>query len=131
MIKGIGCDILEIERVRKLVDNNNFMSTYYTEKELSYIKERANIAETATAIFCAKEAAAKAIGTGFKGFSPRDIEILHRENGMPYIALNEKASEAAKKCGIKTFHVSLSHCREYAAAYVTAEGDDTYEGRNG
>ena len=124
MIKGIGTDILEISRMNKLVDNIKFMLSYYTDNEISYISERPNRAESAAAMFSAKEAAAKAIGTGFSGFGPKDIEITHNEKGMPSIVLHEKAEKAAKRRGIKIMHLSISHCRMYATAYVTAEGDD-------
>lgn len=125
MIKGIGTDILEISRMNKVVNNNKFMSTYYTVNEILYINGQANMAETATAMFCAKEAAAKAIGTGFRGFYPKDIEILHGENSRPYILLGERALKAAERVSIKRFNVSMSHCREYAVAYVIAEGDES------
>ncbi|MCD8036742.1 MAG: holo-ACP synthase [Clostridiales bacterium] len=122
MIKGIGTDILEIVRFEKLISNNSFMTKYYTEKERAYIAARPNMTETAAAMFCAKEAAAKAIGTGFRDFSPKDIEILHEDNGKPYIVLGSKAEETVKKSGMVNFNVSMSHCRTYATAFVTAEG---------
>ena len=110
MIKGIGTDILEIKRLNTLVDNIKFMSTYYTE--------------TATAMFAAKEAVSKAIGTGFVGFSPKDIEVTHNEKGKPSITLYGRAAVISERYGINKFHVSLSHCREYAVAYVLAEGEE-------
>ena len=91
MIKGIGTDILEIDRLNKSVANSNFMFKYYTDNEIEYINKKANKAETACAIFCAKEAVSKAIGTGFNGFMPKDIEILHDINGKPEVHLSEKA----------------------------------------
>lgn len=124
MIKGVGTDILEISRMKKVIDNNKFMSTYFTENEISYISDKKNRAETAAAIFCAKEAVAKAIGSGFSGFFPGDIEIIHDESGKPEIILYKKAKETADAAGILKFHLSLSHCREYATAFATAEGDD-------
>ena len=54
MLIGIGTDILEIERMKKSVDNNKFMSTYYTVKEIEYINSKTNKSETACAIFCGK-----------------------------------------------------------------------------
>lgn len=124
MIKGIGTDIIEIERLNTLVDNIKFMSTYYTENENKYLFEHSNRAESAAAMFAAKESVSKAIGTGFVGFSPKDIEIVHNEKGKPEIVLLGKADIIAKRHGINKFHVSLSHCREYATAYVLAEGDE-------
>ena len=124
MIKGIGTDILEISRVNTIVDNNKFMSTYYTKNENLYIESRSNKSETAAALFCAKEAVAKALGTGFRGFAPKDIEIIHNDKGKPEIILYGKAKEISESMEIKYFNVSLSHCREYAVAFVTAEGAD-------
>jgi len=124
MIKGIGTDIIEISRLNALVNNNKFMSTYYTEKENQYLLGRSNKAESAAAMFAAKEAVSKAIGTGFVGFSPKDVEVTHNEIGKPEITLLDKADIAAKRYGINKVHVSLSHCREYATAYVLAEGDE-------
>ena len=124
MIKGVGTDILEINRMEKLVDNNKFMSTYYTQKELSYIMDKANRAETAAATFCAKEAVAKAIGTGFVGFLPRDIEIDRDERGRPTVVLYDRAKKTAEEFGITKIHVSLTQCRNYAAAFAADEGVD-------
>lgn len=124
MIKGIGTDILEIKRLNTLVDNIKFMSTYYTENENKYLLEQPSRAETATAMFAAKEAVSKAIGTGFVGFSPKDIEVTHNEKGKPSITLYGRAAVISERYGINKFHVSLSHCREYAVAYVLAEGEE-------
>lgn len=124
MIKGVGCDILEINRLEKPVDNSKFMTDYYTEREISYISSKKNRAETAAALFCAKEAVAKALGTGFSGFSPMDIEIIHDDRGKPEAILYNRAKDTADKNGVLRLHLSLTHCREYAAAFVTAEGDD-------
>lgn len=125
MIKGIGTDILEIRRLNTLIDNIKFMSTYYTEKENHYLFEQSNRAETAAAMFAAKEAVSKAMGTGFVGFAPKDIEVTHNEKGKPNITLYGKAAVIAQRYGIHQFHVSLSHCREYAVAYVLAEGEES------
>lgn len=124
MIKGIGTDIIEIKRLNKLIDNIKFMSTYYTVNENKYLFEQSNRAESAAAMFAAKESVSKAIGTGFVGFSPKDIEITHNKKGKPEIILLGKADIIAKRLGINKIHVSLSHCREYATAYVLAEGDE-------
>ena len=99
MLIGIGTDILEIERMKKSVDNNKFMSTYYTVKEIEYINSKTNKSETACAIFCGKEAVSKAIGTGFSGFMPKDIEILHnliKNNGNNF-NLTQEEMELANK----------------------------------
>ena len=124
MIKGIGTDIIEINRFDKSVNNNKFMSTYYTDKEIEYIKSKSKPTESAAAFFCAKEAVAKAIGTGFSGFSPKDIGVEHDEKGKPCVVLGERAKTAAEAAGIKRISLSLSHCRDYAVAFAAAEGDE-------
>lgn len=124
MIKGIGTDIIEIDRVAKAMANGRFMSKCYTQKEISYISSKGNEAETAAAVFCAKEAVAKALGTGFSGFSPRDVEITRNEMGKPEVTLYDKAKKTAEAAGIFVIHVSLTHCRDHAAAFAVAEGVD-------
>lgn len=127
MIIGIGTDILEINRLLNLIDNKIFITRYYTDNEINYLSNKSNKTskiQSAAAMFCAKEATSKAIGTGFSGFSPKDIEVLHDKKGKPYINLSKKANDISKSNGINYFHLSLTHCREYAAAYVIAEGDE-------
>ena len=124
MIKGIGTDIIEINRLSELISNIKFMTKYYTEEEIRYIFERSNNAESAAAMFAAKESMAKALGTGFVGFGPHDVEIKHDDNGKPSIVLHEKAKLIAERHGITNIQLSMSHCRQYATAYVTAEGED-------
>lgn len=124
MIKGIGTDIIEINRVGELISNIKFMMRYFTDAEINYIYERSNGAESAAAIFAAKESMAKAIGTGFVGFEPKEIEVIHAENGKPSIVLHDRAELAAKRHGIKNIQLSMSHCRQYAEAFVIAEGDE-------
>ena len=124
MIKGIGTDIIDIKRVEAQISNGSFMKRYFTQNELEYINIKANPAESAAAVFSAKEAVSKAVGTGFRGFSPIDIEVLHDELGKPYIKLSDKALLFANSKNIKKFHLSLSHSKEYAVSYVIAEGDE-------
>jgi holo-[acyl-carrier-protein] synthase len=71
--------------------------------------------------FAGKEAVSKALGTGFKGFYPIDIEILRTKLGTPYVILYGKALKISKEMGIQNIHISISHCKEYAIAYAVAE----------
>ena len=113
MITGIGTDIIEISRIEKLLTNTAFIKRCFSEQEIEYIGKRA---ESAAAIFAAKEAYSKALGTGFRNFSLLDIEIFHDELKKPYI----KAYNNAKIQDSNIF-LTLSHCREYAVAYVVIE----------
>ena len=115
---GTGIDILKISRVKKLVENEKFLSKIFSQKEIEYFKTRNFNISTVAGNFCAKEAFSKAIGTGILGFSHKDIEILHKESGAPYIKLYNSAQEIF---GNGNIHLSLSHSREYATAVVVIE----------
>lgn len=89
MIIGIGVDIIEIERVRQAIQNNkNFLSKLFTERELDYFINRNMNSEVIAGNFAAKEAVSKALGTGIRGFSFKDIEILRNELGKPEVILH-------------------------------------------
>ncbi|MBQ7794909.1 MAG: holo-ACP synthase [Clostridia bacterium] len=120
MVIGVGCDIVEIERIEKAMKKDGFLKRVFTEREIEYLALRNMKAESAAAGFAAKEAVSKALGTGISGFSMRDIEILHEENGRPYVRLTGGAKELLSKTG-GTLSVSMSHSREYAIAYAVLD----------
>lgn len=115
MIIGIGTDIIEIKRIENAIKKENFLSKYFTEKEK--ILELKSIA----ANFAAKEAFSKALGTGVRGFSLNEIEVLRDELGAPFIVLYGNAEKFVKAKGVKKVHVSVSHSKEYATAVVILE----------
>lgn len=114
MILGIGTDIIEISRIKRLLKSSKFKSRCFTEQEINYIADRS---ESAAAIYSAKEAYSKALGTGIRGFSLKDIEVFHDSFGRPYI----KAYNKAKCEENQRILLTLSHSREYAVAYVIIE----------
>lgn len=117
MILGVGCDIVEIDRIRKAVSKGNFIKHCFTERETEYFDKKHNRAESVAAGFAAKEAVSKALGTGISGFSFTDIEILHHENGQPYVNLTGEAANIADKLG-GVVSVSMSHSEHSAIAYA-------------
>ena len=118
MIVGIGTDIIEIDRVLKACKNNRFLEKYFTEEEiLIFQKKRKSIAGN----FAVKESVAKMFGTGFNGFSLKDIEVLRDENGRPYVNLYNEARNIAKKQEIDVIHVSMSDNNSCSIAYVVGE----------
>ena len=118
MIVGIGTDIIEIDRVLKACENNRFLEKYFTEEEiLIFQKKRKSIAGN----FAVKESVAKVFGTGFNGFSLKDIEVLRDENGRPYVNLYNEARNIAKKQEIDVIHVSMSDNNSCSIAYVVGE----------
>ena len=116
MIVGIGTDIIEIERIKKEMSKADFCRRFFSDEENEYFKQRGFAPQTVAGNFCAKEAFVKAMGTGFRGFAIKDIEVLRDKNGKPYI-------KCSRIFGYK-IHVSISHSREYAVSQVVIERDD-------
>ena len=126
MIIGIGTDIIEIGRIEKVFKGTDrFLNRNFSKAEIEYFSKRNFKSETIAGAFSAKEAVSKALGTGFRGFSLSDIEVLRTELGKPFIKVSEKLENLILEMGIKNykFHVSISHSKENAIAYVILEGD--------
>ncbi|ELU5587768.1 holo-ACP synthase [Clostridium perfringens] len=131
MIIGIGVDIIEIERVRQAIQNNkNFLSKLFTEREIDYFISRNMNSEVIAGNFAAKEAVSKALGTGIRGFSFKDIEILRNELGKPEVILHSGAKLIGNKLvgnnNSLRIHLSISHNNSNAIAYSVLE--DEYYG---
>lgn len=117
-----GIDIVEVSRIQQAIANSgsHFTDKVFTKQEYAYCSAAANKFERFAARFAAKEAFVKAIGTGFAdGINHTMIEVAKDENGKPYLILHGIALDAAKKLGIKSIDLSLSHIRESAVASVT------------
>jgi holo-[acyl-carrier protein] synthase len=121
MIKGIGSDMIETERVRKACENERFITRNFTEDEIEMFKSKGNKIETIAANFAMKEAIVKALGTGFRGINLIDIEILRNELGKPVVTLNESLLKSMNKYEMTSMHVSCSHVKDYALGYAIAE----------
>ena len=133
MIIGVGTDIIEIDRIQKVITKTkSFLDKAYTIKEQNYYVIHSKHTETFAGFFAAKEAVSKALGTGFRSFGMRDIEILPNQLGCPEVYLYGNAQKLAEELGITKIHVSISHCRTYATAFAVAEGDQVKgDGGNG
>lgn len=120
---NVGVDIVEIERIQRAVDRwgQRFLRRIYTEAELDSCRNRV---PDLAAKFAGKEAVMKALGTGTRGVSWRDIEILPNRHRAPLVFLHGGARRRARKLGMKELAISLSHSRDYAVASVVggAEG---------
>lgn len=121
MIIGIGTDIIEIDRIKKAVSRTSrFLEKAFTEKEIEYFRSRNLSANTIAGNFAAKEAVSKALGSGFRQFGLKDIEILRDDLGKPLVNLNENIYEIIGKRNFK-IHVSISHSQDNAIAYSIME----------
>ena len=115
-----GVDIIEIERVREIMERwgDRFLRRVYTKAEL--VAARGRVSELAVR-FAGKEAVMKALGTGIRGVAWRDIEIVPNRRGKPLVNLYGGAKERAALLGLKELAISLSHSEQYALASVVGE----------
>lgn len=121
MISGIGTDITEINRIKKAIeDNSNFLKRFFTEKEIEYFKVKKFNANTIAGNFAGKEAVSKALGSGFRGFGLKDIEILRDDLGKPIVNLSSKIYEMFDLENTRIF-ISISHSNKDAIAYAIIE----------
>jgi len=124
MIAGIGVDIVEISRIRALLDRygDRFLRRIYTEKETAYAISGANVAERLAGRFAVKEAVMKALGTGkSQGILWRDVETLRGRFGKPEVHLHGQAVKWAKWRRGGAVHVSITHDGGKAVAFVILE----------
>ena len=121
MILGIGIDMTEIERIEKACGKQAFFLRIYTPRERESCGGRpASLAGR----FAVKEAAAKALGTGFRGISPLEIETVNDEQGKPVVRLTGEAARRAERLGCRRIHVSITHTKTTASAIVILEGEE-------
>ena len=124
MIVGTGIDIAEVPRIQESIARfgDRFLRRIYTEAEIRYCDSKVNRAERYAARFAAKEAAMKALGTGWShGVRWRDCEVVRLPGGRPTIAFHGEAGEVAARLGVKHAALSLSHTAEQAIAQVILE----------
>lgn len=116
-----GVDIIEVERVRRTLDRHGerFCARCFTPGELARCAGRA---PALAARFAAKEAVAKALGTGIGDVAWREIEVVHDERGRPDLVLHGAAAALAEGLHLVEWSISLAHTREHAVAFVVARG---------
>ena len=126
MIVGTGVDITEVLRIQGAVERfgERFLKRVFTPAELRYCMTKPNSSERLAARFAAKEAGMKAIGTGLRhGVTWQDVEVVRLPGQRPTLQFYGKAAEFAARLGCKRTHLSLSHTKEQAIAYVILEGE--------
>ena len=124
MIVGSGIDIAEVDRIAHALERfgSRFKQRVFTADEIRYCESKANKTERYAARFAAKEAAMKAIGTGWsRGVTWRDFEVRRLPGGRPTIAFHGKAAEIFGKLGGVRAHVSITHTTDSAMAFVILE----------
>ena len=123
MIVGIGLDVAEVDRIRESLTRfgDRFTARVLTPGEIAGMP-KGDAAAYVAARFAAKEAAAKALGTGFaQGVTQKSIEVVSLASGAPTLVLHGKARDLALSLGVTKMHLSLTHGRDIAAATVIFE----------
>lgn len=123
MIIGLGTDIVEIDRIEKMIDRHgdHFLDRVFTTGERSYCGKKKMFGESYAGRWAAKEAVMKTMGTGFvKGVHFTEIEIESESSGKPVVRLTGSTARVAEQLGIGVILVTISHSRQYATATAIA-----------
>ncbi len=123
-MKGLGIDLCEISRIEQAIaKNDRFLQRWYTQEEQAYIRSRGQTgAQSAAAMFAAKEAFLKAVGTGIaRGIALTEIAVTHDELGAPQYVLTGAAQQKMRELGAQRAWLSLSHEGGMAAAVCVIE----------
>lgn len=125
MVLGVGTDLMETRRIEESIQRygERFLERVFTAGEIAYCRrKKKNAAESFAARFAAKEAGAKALGTGIsKGVTWKELEVRREANGRPTLHLSGRAAELAGAMGVRRMQLSLTHSRELAMAVVVVE----------
>jgi len=124
MICGIGIDLVENERLEKIVAKwgTKFLKRIYTEQEIKYCSKHVYSSINYGARFAAKESFLKALGIGLgMGVTLKEIEVIHDEKGKPDLRLYGSAKKQIEKRNIEKIHLSLTHTKRYATAIIILE----------
>jgi len=124
MIVGSGIDLVEIARIQQSMERfgQRFLKRVYTSAEQAYCLRKRNSAESLAARFAAKEAGAKALGTGIShGVSWLEIEVVREPSGRPTIQFHGRAAELAERMGVSRAALSITHTAALSMASVVLE----------
>lgn len=124
-VLGIGIDLVEVKRIRDLLERHGdrFKKRMFTPEEVAYCDSFAESAIPYAARFAAKEAAVKALGTGFAGaVGFADVEVTRLPSGQPELRFHGGAKARADEMSVQRSFVSITHTSEHAMAQVLLEG---------
>jgi holo-[acyl-carrier protein] synthase len=124
LIVGLGLDIAEIDRIEAAITRHGapILERLYTPAEVAYCESHRNKFERYAGRFAAKEAAMKALGTGWRrGVRWRDIEVIRERSGKPSLALKGAAKRIAEGLGVKNISITITHSGNLALAEVIFE----------
>ena len=121
MIRGIGVDIVRTERFRHWLEDRKKLNRFFHSREIEWCLSQHDGAASLAVRYAAREAFAKALGTGLRNLSFSDVWVNRDEQGKPFLCLSDRAMKALENSGASNTHISLSHERDYAVALVVIE----------
>jgi holo-[acyl-carrier protein] synthase len=125
MLIGTGVDLIEVERIAHSIERygERFLRRVYTDHEIAYCSRKRVSAESFAARFAAKEAGAKALGTGIsRGVTWNEFQVARNPGGRPILELRGRAALLATELGVRAISLSLTHTSGLAMATVVMEG---------
>ncbi len=125
MIRGVGVDLVHVDRMNGWLEKPRLLDRFFPQGELDYVRARGlGAAESLAARFAAKEALGKSLGRGLGGLNPKEIEVAVMPSGAPYIILHGGTKETIAAMGNFSFYLSLAHEGGLAIAVVVTEETD-------
>jgi holo-[acyl-carrier protein] synthase len=129
VVLGVGVDLVEIPRIERTLTSPNaprFLQRVFSSEEREACESSSSRVQSYAARFAAKEAVAKALGTGFsRGVSASQISVSGGDRSRPEIVLSGRASVFAKAMGVGTIHISLTHTKQYACAVAVLDSESS------
>jgi holo-[acyl-carrier protein] synthase len=125
MLVGTGIDLVEIRRIEESIGRfgERFLQRIFTDGEIAYCLRKRESAESFAARFAAKEAGAKALGTGIQyGISWKELEVVRREGQRPTLLLHGRAAAMGQQMGVRSIWLAITHGGGLAIATVHMEG---------
>ena len=123
MIRGIGVDLCEISRMDSMNIDSRFVERFFSEEERAYLRNRGTgFRQSLAGMYAAKEAFAKTLGSGVRGFELKEVEVLHSAEGQPYYSISGSALKAQQERRIERVFLSISHDAGIAVAFAVGWG---------
>ena len=124
-VLGIGVDICRISRMKDHAPESSFALRFFSDEERTYLQQKkTGMAQSMAGMYAAKEAFAKALGTGVRGFSLKEVEVMHQPDGRPYFRISGKALAIQNSRGMDEMLLTISHDGGLAIAFAVGQGPD-------
>lgn len=121
MVLGIGVDIVKVQRFNSWIQNRKLVERFFSAEEVKILDSKVGVAQSLASRFAAKEAFGKALGTGIRNFELKEVEVKKDSLGKPFLQVSGAAKKLCETVGVEKIHLSISHEKEYAVAFIVLE----------